>query len=100
MGFYREYYRDKGIFENRVYEGMEETLKELKNRGKRLIVATSKPEPFARRIIDHFGLAPYFEYVAGMELDGGRGTKAEVIAYALSACGIDEPARSSDGGRP
>ena len=90
MGFYREYYRDKGIFENRVYEGMEETLKELKNRGKRLIVATSKPEPFARRIIDHFGLAPYFEYVAGMELDGGRGTKAEVIAYALSACGIED----------
>ena len=88
--FYREYYRDKGIFENRVYEGMEETLKELKNRGKRLIVATSKPEPFARRIIDHFGLAPYFEYVAGMELDGGRGTKAEVIAYALKACGIGD----------
>ena len=90
VGFYREYYRDKGIFENRVYEGMEETLKELKNRGKRLIVATSKPEPFARRIIDHFGLAPYFEYVAGMELDGGRGTKAEVIAYALRACGIED----------
>ena len=90
VGFYREYYRDKGIFENRVYEGMEETLKELKSMGKRLIVATSKPEPFARRIIDHFGLAPYFEYVAGMELDGGRGTKAEVISYALKACGIED----------
>ena len=90
VGFYREYYRDKGIFENWVYEGMEETLKELKSMGKRLIVATSKPEPFARRIIDHFGLAPYFEYVAGMELDGRRGTKAEVIAYALKACGIGD----------
>ena len=88
--FYREYYRDKGIFENRVYKGMEETLKELKSMEKRLIVATSKPEPFARRIIDHFGLAPYFEYVAGMELDGRRGTKAEVIAYALKACGIGD----------
>ena len=88
--YYREYYREIGIFENKVYEGMKETLRQLKEKGKRLIVATSKPEPFARRIIRHFGLASYFEYVAGMELDGGRGTKAEVIAYALQSCGIDD----------
>ena len=88
--YYREYYREIGIFENKVYEGMKETLRHLKEKGKRLMVATSKPEPFARRIIRHFGLASYFEYVAGMELDGGRGTKAEVIAYALQSCGIDD----------
>ena len=88
--FYREYYRETGIFENKVYEGIEETLRQLKEKGKRLMVATSKPEPFARQIIQHFGLASYFEYVAGMELDGGRGTKAEVIAYALQSCGIDD----------
>ena len=88
--YYREYYREIGIFENKVYEGMKETLRQLKEKGKRLMVATSKPEPFARRIIRHFGLASYFEYVAGMELDGGRGTKAEVIAYALQSCGIDD----------
>ena len=88
--YYREYYREIGIFENKVYEGMKETLRQLKEKGKRLIVETSKPEPFARRIIRHFGLASYFEYVAGMELDGGRGTKAEVIAYALQSCGIDD----------
>ncbi len=70
--YYREYYREIGIFENKVYEGMKETLRQLKEKGKRLMVATSKPEPFARRIIRHFGLASYFEYVAGMELDGGR----------------------------
>ena len=45
--YYREYYREKGIFENHVYDGMEEVLKELKRRGKTLVVATSKPEPFA-----------------------------------------------------
>ncbi len=88
--YYREYYREIGIFENKVYEGMKETLRQLKEKGKRLMVATSKPEPFARRIIRHFGLASYFEYVAGMELDGGRGTKAEAIAYALQSCGIDD----------
>lgn len=83
---YREYYADKGLYENRVYEGLEETLKGLKKAGKRLIVATSKPEVYARRIMDYFELTPYFDYIAGMELDGGRGSKAEVIEYALDVC--------------
>ncbi len=88
--YYREYYREKGIFENRVYEGIEAVLQELKNQGRRLVVATSKPEPFARQIIDHFHLTQYFDYVAGMELDGGRGTKEAVIRYALDVCGITD----------
>ncbi len=87
---YREYYQDKGIFENKLYDGFAEMLKTLKAAGKRLVVATSKPEVYARRIISHFGLSPYFDYVAGMELDGGRETKAEVIRYALSVCGIED----------
>lgn len=88
--YYREYYREKGIYENRVYEGFEDTVKKLKQAGKRLVVATSKPEPFARIIMDHFHLSSYFDYIAGMELDGGRNTKAEVIAYALEVCGISD----------
>ncbi len=90
VGYYREYYKDKGIFENRVYDGFEEMLVQLKAAGKRLIVATSKPEIFARRIIEYFKLDKYFDYVAGMELDGGRGTKAEVIRYALEMCGVED----------
>ena len=88
--YYREYYQDRGIYENQVYDGFEEMLKALKAAGKNLVVATSKPEPYAREIIDYFKLSGYFDYVAGMELDGGRGTKAEVIRYALSACGIED----------
>lgn len=91
--YYREYYQDKGLFENRVYDGVLDVLKELKRRGRRLVVATSKPEPFARQIIGHFGLLPYFDYVAGMELDGGRGTKEEVIRYALEICGIRDKSK-------
>ena len=86
--YYREYYREKGIYENHVYDGVEAVLKELRKRDKRLVVATSKPEPFARQIIEHFRLKPYFDYVAGMELDGGRGTKEEVIRYGLHTCKI------------
>ncbi len=91
--YYREYYREKGIFENRVYEGIEDVLKELKKRGRTLAVATSKPEPFARKIIEHFGLAQYFDCVAGAKLDGGRGKKEEVIRYALDTCQITDKSK-------
>lgn len=87
---YREYYKDKGIFEIEVYDGIAETVKALKEAGKKVMVATSKPEIFARRIMEHIGLAQYFDYIAGMEMDGGRGTKAEVIEYALETCGITD----------
>lgn len=88
--YYREYYRDKGIFENLVYDGMEELLKKLKNAGKTLLVATSKPEVFARQILEHFSLAGYFTYIAGSNLDGSRTKKSEVIEYALTSCGIEK----------
>ena len=81
--YYREYYHDKGIYENRVYDGLEEVLKKINEAGKQAIVATSKPEKYAKIIIDHFHLTQYFACVAGMEMDGGRGTKAQVITYAL-----------------
>lgn len=90
VSFYREYYHDHGIYECYVYHGLEDSLKSLKEMGKKLIVATSKPEPYARRIINHFNLDHYFEYVAGMEMNGGRGTKADVIAYALETMQIND----------
>ena len=80
---YREYYRDKGIFGNNVYDGVIEMLEKLRKKGFRLAIATSKPEKYAKIIIDHFHLTQYFACVAGMEMDGGRGTKAQVITYAL-----------------
>ena len=91
--YYREYYQDTGIFECSVYPGFEKSLKALKAAGKRLFVATSKPEVYARRIIEHFDLDQYFEYVAGMELDGGRGSKAEVIGYLIDTCRMQDKKR-------
>ncbi|MBP5792092.1 MAG: HAD family hydrolase [Spirochaetaceae bacterium] len=87
---YREYFSTKGIFENKVYDGIPQLLKNLKAKGKTLVVATSKPEEFAVRIIDHFGLSEYFTYVCGSCMDETRSTKAEVIKYALVLCGIYE----------
>lgn len=84
---YRERYPVKGIFENRVYEGIPEALELLKKGGKRLAVATSKPEVYAMRILEHFDLAEYFEVVTGAELSGERNAKAEVIEECLKRLG-------------
>lgn len=88
--YYREYYVDKGIFENTVYEGIEELLKEIRDSGRRAIVATSKPEVFAKRILEHFGLAKYFAYIAGAAMDETRVKKDEVISYVLKSCEIPD----------
>lgn len=88
--FFREYYREQGMFENQVYEGIAELLLQLKEANKTLIVATSKPEEFARKILEHFDLAKYFTYIAGSNLDGTRVKKQAVIEYALAACRITD----------
>lgn len=80
---YREYYRDRGIFENRVYDGIPELLASLKAAGKTVIMATSKPTVFAERIAEHYGFRQYFDIIVGSELDGTRVDKAEVIKEAL-----------------
>jgi phosphoglycolate phosphatase len=80
---YREYFAETGLYENEVFDGMEALLSKLKEEGKVLIIATSKPEVFARRIIEHFGLDGYFTDICGAELDGRRSLKEEVIRYAL-----------------
>ena len=80
---YREYFRDRGIFENRLYKGIPEVLKALRDAGKTLVIATSKPEPFAKRIVEHFGLSPYFTLVAGASFDETRSEKWDVIEYAI-----------------
>lgn len=92
--YFREYFRDKGIFENEIYEDMENVLKELQASGKKLIVATSKPEEFAKRILDHFNITQYFTFVAGSTMQETRVKKAEVIEYALESCGIEDKSQA------
>ncbi|WP_303821308.1 HAD hydrolase-like protein [Ruminococcus flavefaciens] len=87
---FRERYSDTGLFENRVYDGIPEMLERLKSGGKRLMVATSKPQVYAVRIFEKFGLAQYFEIVGGAELDGSRDYKDEVIEYVLAKAGITD----------
>lgn len=85
---YRSYFSEKGLFENKVYDGIPQLLEKLKNKGYILAVATSKPEPFSIRICDKFDLSKYFEKVCGSNLDETRAKKAEVIEYAIESLGI------------
>ena len=58
---FREYYNEVGWLENIPYDGIEVLLKKLRACGKRLAVATSKPENIALRVLNYFSLAPYFD---------------------------------------
>lgn len=80
---YRRHHRERGLFENRLYDGISEVIERLYAAGKRLAVATSKPEQFAKLLLEKFGLLKYFEFVGGSELDDARSKKSEVIAYVL-----------------
>lgn len=86
---YREYFSTKGIFENELFDDIPPALEKLKAAGKKLVVATSKPEEYSVKIINHFGLDKYFDYVCGSCMDETRGSKTEIISYALDRCGID-----------
>lgn len=98
LNYFREYYDERGCFENRLYDGVEEMLKTLLAHDKKLMIATSKPEPMAIKIIDHFGLSDYFCFISGAtaesehdnhytELRGTapRTSKEDVIRYALES---------------
>lgn len=88
---YREYFAEKGWLENRVYDGIELLLLSLKQAGKQLIVATSKPEIFALRILEHFGLHTYFSVICGAPLHPPKGYgKADVIKSALDRAGVKD----------
>jgi phosphoglycolate phosphatase len=86
---YRERFRDVGLFENRVYDGIPEALAALAAAPVRLAVATSKPTLFAQRIVEHFGLDVHLDLIAGATLDGSRRTKADVIRFALTTLAVD-----------
>lgn len=92
--YYRERFASRGWLENRVYDGIPALLGSLKKRGYRLMVATSKPTPFAIRILEHFGLSTYFDFIAGSGLNGERHDKADVINYLLNCCHITDRART------
>ena len=87
---YREYYADKGIYENDLYDGIIEVLDKLKENGKIIILATSKPEVYANKILEYFKIDKYFTFVAGSDFEETRVKKGDVIKYALEGAKISD----------
>ena len=95
MRIYRERFGTIGIFENAVYSGIPETLQKLSEEGKKLYVATSKPEIYVPKILEHFGLAKYFSDAVGSDIEETRSNKALVIKYVIEKNGLEEEAKAN-----
>lgn len=90
VSVYRKYFAEKGLFENSVYVGIPEALARLQDEGFVLAVSTSKPEVYAKRILEHFDLAKFFAAICGIPLGEEGMSKAEVIANTLKALDIND----------
>lgn len=91
---YREYYTNGGIFENEVYEGIVESFRVLKENGRKLAIATSKPEKFAKQIAEYFGFDKYFDVICGASMDESLVAKADIMRNALEKLGVTEKMKS------
>ncbi|MBS6645015.1 MAG: HAD family hydrolase [Clostridiaceae bacterium] len=87
---YREYFSVKGWMENKEYPGIDKMLDALRKAGKHLMVATSKPEEFAVKILKYFGMDHYFDFIGGADMEETRVKKADVIRYVLEKNGITD----------
>ncbi len=85
---YRERFAPIGVFENQIFEGIPELLRELSGKGIKVAIASSKPTVFVKKILEHFGIDAYFDVVVGSELDGRRDSKEAVVEEALRQLGI------------
>ncbi len=84
VAVYREYFAEKGKFENILYKGIPELLEQLNKNNKTLYTATSKPTIFAQQILEHFNIHQHFKTIVGSNLDGTRTEKKDVIQEVLN----------------
>lgn len=91
--YYREYFGVTGIFENRVFDGIRELLARVKKSGRTISLATSKPEAYAKRILEHFDLTQYFDFIGGATMDETRSKKADVIDYTIKQLSVTDKSK-------
>ena len=92
--YYREYYRDKGIFDYTMYDGIVPLLEMLKSKGYIIALATSKPVVFATRILDRLNISQYFDLKVGANLDKSLSDKAEIISLVCNSLSIHDPSQA------
>ncbi|MBE6879653.1 MAG: HAD family hydrolase [Ruminococcaceae bacterium] len=87
---YRERYIATGVYENALIDGVRETLSLLKENGIKVYLATSKPQPLAEVILDHFGITEYFDFIGGADFNYNRDEKWQVIEYVFENAKIKD----------
>lgn len=89
LRLFREYFGVYGWWDNELYDGIHELLSSLKAAGKKIVLATSKPEVYSSKILNLFDLTKYFDFCEGASFDSSREKKSDVLTYALSQVGVE-----------
>lgn len=88
---YRERYREKGIYESRVYDGLKELIISLKEKNIKVGIASSKPENLIYSVADYLGITNLFDAIVGVKSDNSKhSTKAGLIAQAMTDLGATD----------
>ncbi|MBQ4528669.1 MAG: HAD hydrolase-like protein [Clostridia bacterium] len=87
---YRERYSVHYVDESKLYEGIEDVLFRLYSDGFKIVLATSKPEHYARTLLEHFNISKYFYLISGASMDKSRDSKTKVLKYILEKLDIDD----------
>lgn len=90
LGYYREYYSEIGIFENELYIGVNELLRELQHAGISLYIATSKPTVYAKKVCDYFDISKYFIYIQGSEINESLSNKTAIIKLVMEKYALEK----------
>ena len=90
IGYFREYFAEKGILENEIYPGIPELLEALHKKGDMVVLATAKPLRFAKRILDYFDIAKWFDYVGGNDMAETYMKKSDLLRDIFAALGLGE----------
>ena len=88
LKLFREYFSVKGIFENRLFDGIYDLLEQLYNAGVELVLATSKPDVYAEQILEHFGIKKFFTHISACPMEEADTTKLDIIKGALKMTSV------------
>ncbi|HEL0565161.1 HAD hydrolase-like protein [Streptococcus equi subsp. zooepidemicus] len=85
---FRDFYRELGIYQARLYSGITELLDNLSQEGLDLYVTTSKYEPMARQMLQDLTISHYFKAILGSI--SNRCHKLDIVKTCLQDFAINK----------
>ncbi len=67
MAWYVNYYNEHAVVKTTLYPGFEDAIKALHENGIRMGIVTNKPTNILMSILNHFGIAEYFDAPVGSD---------------------------------